>query len=171
MQIFLTCLFAGIWNGSFFHSIAFVVAFTTTIVLSWVLSSWLCWWLERSLDLIIIDCGDDKERLAITRALAAMPDVLVESTTSGYQYTGGYRIDSGCGAGHVPLRANNNSETAVRRAVGFVFGVLLGLFAAVVAGLVLSIIGIPAYAEFFPPPDSYTPALVAAPLGFMASFS
>jgi hypothetical protein len=77
-----------------------------------------------------------------------MPKVLVENTTSGYQYAGGYRIDSRCGVDHQPL-SEDTSGTTFRGAVGLAFGVLVGLIIALMVALSVYTAGTPAYEPFF----------------------
>lgn len=92
MLVFLTFLFGSIVGGTLFLAVTFVVVFMSTITASRACSIYLCSWLETALDLTIIECGSHEEMNAITRILAAMPDVLVESKSDGYRYSGGYRI-------------------------------------------------------------------------------
>lgn len=124
----LTFFFGSVYGGTLFRTTILVAFFFFAIALSRVLSVWIFCWLEKSMELRIIECESSAEMRGMARLLAAMPGVLVESKTHGYRYSGGYRVDGGvdgCG-GHAPYGAlaTEKSERLVRNLICWVFAIL-----------------------------------------------
>jgi hypothetical protein len=158
--IFLTFLFGSSWNGPLFYTIAFVFGFLSVITGSRALSLLLCRWMEINLDMVVIECEDEKEKLEIRKILLSMPGVLIESTTGSYKYAGGYRFDTDTDKGRMhahilpELAADPNSQPRPRahqwRAIGIGFGILGGTIVWVLATTIFYIASVPANEPFFP---------------------
>lgn len=141
--VFLTFLFGSIWGGTLFYTLGFVTAFMCTIFVSRAISIWLCVWLERTLGMTIIECGNATEMTTAKRILAAMPDVLVESKTDAYKYSAGYRLDKKC-QNHSRSTGEEATEHPSPRALGLIIGLILGVIGGAPIGAVAFIASAPA---------------------------
>lgn len=119
MLILLTFLFGSVYGGQLFFILAFLVAFTATIIFSRVASISFYIWAQRATQLTLIECGSVEEMRGMARVLCAMPGVLIQSRNYNYSYLGGRRL----GCDHV-LPATGSKSYAKRkhmvRVVGFI---------------------------------------------------
>lgn len=109
----LTIFFGSVFGGTLFSTTLLVMLFFVAIALSRILSVWIFCWLEKAMELRIIECESSAEMRGMARLLVAMPGVLVESVTHGYRYSGGYRVDvdtSECTEHHTPEAANRGRQ-------------------------------------------------------------
>lgn len=93
MLIFLTFIFGSTYSGDLFYTLVFVVVFTTLMVISRTYSIYFCWWMEKALDVTVIEYDTLEELEAIRTALTRIPSTLVESTTGHYRYLEGYKFN------------------------------------------------------------------------------
>lgn len=134
MFIFLSFLFGSIWGGTLFYTLGFVAALMGTIFVSRFCSIFLCRWLERHLDMTVIQCENIIELAAIKKTLAAMPGVLVENKTDSYKYSAGYRLDTKCQNHSQPATANSK-ETPNLGVLGLIIGFITGIIEGAMIGL------------------------------------
>lgn len=124
--LMLTIFFGSVYGGTLFFTIILVVCFLLVIALSRTLSVWLFCWLEKSMELRVIECESSAEMRGMARLLAAMPGMLVESKTYGYRYSGGYRVGveaDECSA-HAESVATYGSGRLIRSLICWGFAVL-----------------------------------------------
>lgn len=137
MFIFLSFLFGSIWGGTLFYTLGFVAALMGTIFVSRFCSIFLCRWLERSLEMTVIQCETVTEMAKIKKALATMSGVLVESKTDFYKYSAGYRLDRKC---------QNHSQTTIDKetpsfgVLGLIIGFIVGVIEGTAIGLIAYIV-------------------------------
>ena len=101
----LSFLFGSTVAGTLYLTLKFVITFVSTVAAARALSIFLCWWLEKALDVLVIEYETAEEQIAAKTAICSagmvvIPDepeqrqILVESKTGFYRYCKGYRLTS-----------------------------------------------------------------------------